>query len=632
MGAPKTKLEKLRSITLPPDLEASAPLLNEIDEGLICTAEVHDKIYSFAYKCLQHMQDTKQNLSTTEFLDFLLDKLKISAIDCFFHDVNYVLMEVANHHFDEEQYSRLKVNNAELDDLIYKWLYFNQDYCPELYRNKIAVLMDNPTTSILDPKKITVWGDTRAMMDFNKRKTMSVREWIKSTLVGLSDEQVEDLIEWVDVALTPIDEIDIRFHDSFDFLGWADAYHSEEIDDVMSTHSGSEVGRENTFTCFCSGYHGLPDNGLKLAVLYQDNIPIARAITFAEGSLDCYNDCYGDDRLLKWLKINGYYLFDLPEGTILYSNSYMLKPDIEGDLCLAKHCCTPNGIYYWEVSKDGRYNLCNSKAWAKELVKCDCCGGDFDEGLDEIGSTKSAADGEYYNVCDDCYGDNTFDICCEWGLKPFFFHNGDKPTDYASIVEYKGTYYQRHFMDKYGLVEMEGEIYRADDLYYCELTYKYFKERDDVLCTADDVSKEQKVYFPYKCVSRKHWDENVIECSCGTLALKKNAAEVADDNLGQVIIPEKNWKFCRVKDEFKCWHGIFIFDLPLIESDYKDNPSDQTRAVLDFARAYNENLPLQFQEIQEMDSMDAERCMANAKLGFRAVARFRVCGARDHGR
>lgn len=593
---PKTKLERFRSITLPPDLEASVPLLNEIDEGLICTAEVHDKIYSFAYKCLQHMQDTKQNLSTTEFLDFLLDKLKISATDCFFHDVNYVLMEVANHHFDEEQYFRLKVNNAELDDLIYKWLYFNQDYCPELYRNKIAVLMDNPTTSLLDPKKISVWGNTRAMMDFNKRKTISVREWIQSTLVGLSDEQVEDLTEWVDIALTPIDEIDIRFHDSFDFLGWADAYDSEEIDDVMSTHSGSEVGREDTFTCFCSGYHGLPDNGLKLAVLYQDNIPIARAVTFTDGSLNCYNDCYGDDRLLKWLKINGYYQSDFPEGTILYTNGSMLKPYIGGKVYRSDHHCTQEGIYYWKLSKDGVYNLCTSKAHAKKLTKCECCGGYFNEDRFEIDSSYSDADGGYHYACDDCFFEkNRFPVYCgEEEPEHLFFHNGEFPDThkhYTHIVEYEGRYYLRKALHHYKLAEAKGVVYPIRDLYHCEITGDYFPDRDDMIFGAEEISVDQAVFFPYDCVSREYWDENVVECACGTLALNRHTSVIGDDEFGRVTVLNKYCKYYTAKDGRWCGF-IAIFELPAIERAYKQNPSDKMRALLDFARAYNEYLPL----------------------------------------
>lgn len=465
MSTQNPRSEKFRNITLPPDLEASAPLLNEIDEEELLTSEVHDKIYSFAYQCLQHMQDTKQNLSTVEFLDFLLDKLKISASDCFAYDVNYVFMEVANHHFGKEQCSRFKNNKTDLDDLIYKWLYFNQEYCPELYRNKIAVLMDKPTVSLLDPKKIAVWRNTSKMTSFDKRVTISVRKWIKSTLVGLSDEQIEELASLLDITLTPFDEFGVRFHDSYDFWGWNRAYGSNKITSCMSLGSSCEVGRSGTFTCYCTGYHGLPDNGLKLAVLYQDDIPVARAITFTDGNIKCYVANYGDDRLLKWLRFNGYIQSSLPRLTMLYSTMMKLKPHVDGHMCRADHCRTSYGIYYWELREDGRYGLGNSNALAEKFIKCECCGGVFDEHRGEIDLSLSEVDGEHYYACEDCFDKNKFYIYCGncWP-ESFFFHNGMEPSENKHIVKYKDRYYQRHALSDYNLVEIDGEIYCADDL------------------------------------------------------------------------------------------------------------------------------------------------------------------------
>lgn len=392
-----------------------------------------------------------------------------------------------------------------------------------------------------------------------------------------------------------LDGAEIRFHDSYDFLGWKNAFDSKKIDSVMSTWAPSEVGRENTFTCFCSGYHGLPDNKLKLAVLYQDDVPIARAITFKKGRWRCYTDCYGDKRLLNWLKSSDYSEADYPVGTILYTDGSYLKPYIGGKVYRSDHHHIQEGfscIHYWKLSKYGVYSLCSPKARAHRLTQCECCGGYFDEDRFEIDSSYSSADEQYHYACDDCFFEKySFPVYCgEDEPERLFFHNGEFPNthnQYSHTVYYEGRYYLREALYKYKLAEAKGAVYPIRDLYYCDITGDYFPDRDDMIFSAEDIGVNQAVFFPYDCVSREYWDENVVECACGTLALREDTRVIGDDEFGRVTVLDKYWRYYTDKNE-KGWFTVSVFKLPDIEEAYKHNPSDKMRALLDFARAYNE--------------------------------------------
>lgn len=518
----------MQTITLPQEILDLLPGQEVIDNptnGMLA-------VKPFIKAVLNHLQATRQNLATGDFVELIRSHLNITGYDFYHNNICHALHCVVT--LPELDPSH---DEAAIYRLVDNWLFTNKPDIPscDFYCNLNAVMADYPTKSTINPKKIAVWRNTSKMGSIETRQAVSVRKWIKSTLVGLSERQIEDLAKKIDAELVPFSslELDIRHHDSYDFKAWKNAYESDKIESCMSPTSRCDVGKQRTYTCYCTGYHGLPDNGLKLTVLYQDEVPVARAITFSHDDQNFFVSSYGDDRLLKWLRSNGYKMSDLPEGTILYSNSVRLKPYVDGEkVRRGDHHYSANDTYYWVLSEDGYYKLNHTEAWASEPDKCDCCGEYFDVRDDEVYSYESEVDGWCYDVCDNCYDDYSYDVYTGgFHAEVLFFHEGCPPDTYDHIVKYDGKYYHRDALEDYGLIEIDGKIHCKDDLYCCEATDKYFTNSDDVYTDADDISTDKPVHFPYDCVSREYWDNNVVECPCGTLALEEDAGDLEDGDV-----------------------------------------------------------------------------------------------------
>lgn len=516
----------MQTVTLPQeilDLIPSQEVLGNPTNGVFA-------VRPFIKAVLNHLQATRQNLSTGDFVELVRSHLNMTDYDFYHNNIYYALYCVVTLH-------KLDPSHDEIYRLVDNWLFTNKSDIPscDFYHNLNTVMADYPTKSTINPKKVAVWRNTSKMGSIKTRQAVSVRKWIKSTLVGLSERQIEDLAKKIDDELVPFSEIklDVRHHDSYDFEAWKNAYESDKIESCMSPTSRCDVGKQRTYTCYCTGYHGLPDNGLKLTVLYQDDVPVARAITFSHDDQNFFVSSYGDDRLLKWLRSNGYKMSNFPQETILYSDSEMLKPFVDGDdIVRGDHLRSANGVYYWELLEDGYYKLNHTGAWAFEPTKCDCCGEYFDVQDDEDWPYESEVDGCDYDVCDNCYDNNSYDVHTGgWRPELLFFHDGCPPDTCDHIVKYDGKYYRHDALEDYGLIEIDDEIHCKDDLYKCEITDEYFTDRDDVYTDADDISTDKPVHFPYDCVSREYWDSNVVECPCGTLALEEDADDLNDDDV-----------------------------------------------------------------------------------------------------
>lgn len=174
----------------------------------------------------------------------------------------------------------------------------------------------------------------------------------------------------------------VTYHDSYDGLGWIDGYknargfHScmtiSSYDDYVEL--GGELGEAYTAECYSSGFHGLPDNGLVLAVMCHDDGEgvVARAITFNQDGQDYYLKCYGDDRLEAYLTYKGYKQADgLPIGTILYTEkspddeyeqAFYKKPYIDGDNHLAR-ADEIDGVACLIISKSGNIYMQSTNAF-----------------------------------------------------------------------------------------------------------------------------------------------------------------------------------------------------------------------------------------------------------------------------
>ena len=347
---------------------------------------------------LQFLKNNQKSMSTADFVDALIESLAINLDEVL---DNTALISALLQSLTLDYHPQTCV-----DDTIYcivkDWLREQDFYYTKYIRYKAIVTADYLMVSKLNPKKIAVWRNTSKMGDWDRRQTISVRKWIGSTLTDLTAEQAESLAKRIDEHLASLIELDVCHHSSYEFDAWERAYSSNKIRSCMSTFSDSEVGNARTFTCFCTGYHGLPDNGLKLTVLYQKDVPVARAITFDDGDTKCYIATYGDSRLSEWLHMNNYIRTDFLEDTILYSDDDMLKPFVDGDdIIRGDHCVSDDGIYYWILSDYGEYALGNTKAYASNGIECDSCDEVF--GSSRIREYISSVDGKRYNICDRCF-------------------------------------------------------------------------------------------------------------------------------------------------------------------------------------------------------------------------------------
>lgn len=540
---------------------------------------------------VQYLQDTRQNLSTDDFVDFLFASLGITKDDGDLASALFCILTA--------DYVEVSDDYAVIYRVITDWLLEQRFDSPIFSRYLCIINADYPMQSTLNPKKIAVWRNTSKMGNWDKRQAVSVRKWIGSTLVGLTDEQAESLACKIDDVLQgeTLTSLDVRHHTSYEFDAWERAYVNDAILSCMNpNHTSCEVGRNRTFTTYCSGYHGLDDNGLHLTVLYQNGEPVARTITFKKGEQDCYIKTYGDDRLHKWLQANDYEQSEFLSGTILYTTTDLMKPYVDGDdVHYADHCTTGDGKHYWVLCTDGEYDLQTVDAFAYPQSECECCGDRFHD--DELGEYQSAVNGDWYMVCENCYIDNRYYVYIgERYREPVFFHDGYSPTTNDDYVSYDGEYYHVDNLSEYDLRMIDGKVYHIDDLYYCGLTYDYFT-RDGVYLDGDEISTTQSVYFPYECVSKKYWDENVVECACGTLALENETNLLGKPALGDVVTLSAYWGIYRRYNGAGVEVVQIIFNIDEIESDYDLYETEQMQAFLDYAKAYNTIQYLRFQEL-----------------------------------
>lgn len=353
---------------------------------------------------LHYLQEHRISLNTADFVDAIIQSMDIKLgglVDCGLSLALYRALIV-------EHYSPTDAECAIYHDVI-GWL-DEQDFSFETFCHYQAIVTaDYPMPSTLNPKKIAIWRSTSKMGDWDRRQAVSVRKWIGSTLTDLTAEQAESLAKRIDERLAPFIELDVRHHSSYDFEDWERAYTSEKIRSCMHPDSSCAVGYKRTFTCYCSGYHGLPDNGLSLTVLYKDGTPVARSITFCDDDgHNCYIRAYGDDRLENWLINNGYKQSDFAVGTILYTTEDLLKPYVDGDVTMTDHYTTNDGKHYWVLASEGEYNLQTTDAYASYKIECECCGASYSES--SIVEVYSIVNGCYYTVCSSCEERNSYYI------------------------------------------------------------------------------------------------------------------------------------------------------------------------------------------------------------------------------
>lgn len=541
---------------------------------------------------VQYLQDTRQNLNTSDFVELLFTSLGITQDDGVLAPALFSALTA--------DYVKDKGDFAVIYRVITDWL-LEQRFDSSVFIRYLCIInADYPMKSTINPSKIAVWRNTSKMGNWDKRQAVSVRKWIGSTLQGLTADQAESLAKAIDKALQgdTLANLDVRHHNSYDFDGWERAYINYAILSCMNPlHTSCEVGTKRTFTTYCSGYHGLPDNGLSLTVLYQDGEPVARAITFKDGEQDCYIRSYGDDRLHKWLWANGYKQSDFKAGTILHTTADLMKPYVDGDsVHYADRHTNSDGKHYWVLETAGEYNLQTTDAFARPQSTCECCGGGFDD--TELGEYQSAVDGEWYTFCEDCADSNRYSVYTGGQYTELvFFHDGYNPATNDDYVEYDDEYYYVDSLKEYDLRLIDGEVYHIDDLYYCEFESEYFT-RDAVYTDGDEISTTQPVYFPYDCVSKAYWDTNVVECACGTLAYDGDTRLFRSPLFGYVFILDDHYYVDVEKN--KAGYTVYQYRLYLDDiAEYCDTLDDRDRAeqYLQLCQDYEQMQALIAQEL-----------------------------------
>ena len=350
----------MRTNILPADLAIKVLPTDDNGKPIITFRETTPYVKAI----LQYLQSHQISLNTADFVDAIMQSLELNPSDLTECGLTLGLYQA----LITEHIPASAVKN-EIFNIILEWLE-EQGFSLETFcYYRAIVTADYPMPSTLNPTKIAVWRNTSKMGDWDKRQAVSVRKWIGSTFKDLTVAQTESLAKRIDLRLASLMELDIRHHSSYEFEAWKNAYESDKITSCMHPALAYGIGHAGTFTCYCTGYHGLPDNGLNLTVLYQDDTPVARAITFTDGEQKFYIRAYGDSRLERRLIHNGYKQSDFTEGTILYTTERLIKPYVDGWLCMADHCTTNDGKHYWLLCKGAEYNLQTTDAYARGSIE-----------------------------------------------------------------------------------------------------------------------------------------------------------------------------------------------------------------------------------------------------------------------
>ena len=331
----------------------------------------------------------------------------------------------------------------------------------------------------------TIKGLLAYYQDDRKRKAgirtpIKVRKYLSKFFGKFrTPEFLEQLARFLDRMLQDTDEYDVRLFTDADIDGWSDAYY--HITSCMSTkHMDYGVGELETFRCYCTHAmtQGKQSSGLTLAVLYQDDKPVARSITYENDDGKYFVRNYGDDRLVKWLDDNGYeHQNYLPSGTHLWTEAYdddhntYISPYVDGDPDDARAALEfVGGQPYWVISDDG-VELQNCSGYTHAYTQtCDCCG-------DNI------ADGDEYNRLD-LHG-NDVTLC--HGCKRNHCHTVDDEDDiYVSDndednlidTNLQGYYTQEYLDDNDLIVTGDDDVIGLFEAEYCPHSGEYYPESE----------------------------------------------------------------------------------------------------------------------------------------------------------
>ena len=329
------------------------------------------------------------------------------------------------------------------------------------------------------------------------RTPIKVRKYLaKFPDLSKNPARLERVAQQIDAYLQPISNYDIRIFDSSDLDGWANAYYrNTNVRSCMSEHgmNGSTygVGHHETYRCYCTAHYGLPDNGLKLVTLGQDDEVVARAITFEYDGQKCYVRHYGDSRIIQWLEANKYVIRPAyPHGLILVAIQIdeftFIHPYVDGNRDHASHNYDEDaGMNYWELD-GGDYRLSDAdgvkRVGADNYFTCDHCEQEYDweearyiEDLDE----------RAYTLCVSCYDEHAYSL--DDGQPCYIPDIDDRLGGSISRHRDRGGFFTQRGMADNDYVILEGgtECVDLDDVVFVEERCAWH-EPDDCVYVGDN--------------------------------------------------------------------------------------------------------------------------------------------------
>ena len=271
--------------------------------------------------------------------------------------------------------------------------------------------------------------------------------------------------------------------DNDDLVGWEEVYRSESIQSCMN-NSSHGVTEHDTYKCYATSAHDLPDNGLRLAWLPHPSdrknrkTAVARAIVHEPTKV--YVRVYGDDALTAGLEDLGYSLSNSwPEGLELFAEDLgggYSHPYIDGCLQQAEFDHLASGVCVWTLDSDGVYDLGHPGGSINLTAdECACCGLPMRD-------THPAWDGvaeEEIDVCSRCYTNHS--VALYLGSHLLVLADED-----SVVVNGEAYINNSRNLDYYGIVWSDYED-----------TYVFREECIYVMSIEDSVYPENTVYISY---------------------------------------------------------------------------------------------------------------------------------------
>ena len=276
-----------------------------------------------------------------------------------------------------------------------------------------------PHVSVKNPSLVAYWQNEDKLSRHVESVAKPSKFYASFVDENAPSTTLDDIARSHRLLLQPADAR-VMFAANDDLQMWCDVYRSCNIISCMNNPAYG-VTKGDTYKCYATAAHGLPDNGLRLAWLpYRDAFDdpgqaVSRAIVHEPTKT--YVRVYGDEELKSLLDELGYRkAFGYPEGLFLYtehlgageaddiSDRYCegyLAPYVDGELCRAD-LDSIDGTDCFRLCCRGDYELQDPEGVISLAERCPSCG-EMHMDLDY----ELLVDGEFRMCCEDCYTDGS---------------------------------------------------------------------------------------------------------------------------------------------------------------------------------------------------------------------------------